>query len=69
MRKARGGRTMPEEDVRSMLQPIEKRIGSSEERVGHRDGLIRLQAMIEDDFSACQQGRAFGACSAGQRVA
>src|SRR4051794_18470189 len=49
MRQARRGWTMPEEDARSMLMMIEERIRSSDIRIEHRDALIRLRAMIEDD--------------------
>jgi hypothetical protein len=53
MRTARHGWVMPEEeDARSMLRLIEKRIKSSDIQVQHRDVLIRLRAMIEDDLSS-----------------
>ena len=51
MRKVRRGWVMPEEDARSMLRLIEERIRSSNIRVEHRDVLIRLRAMIEDDLA------------------
>lgn len=35
-----------------MLRLIEKRIKSSDIQVQHRDVLIRLRAMIEDDLSS-----------------
>ena len=57
MRKARRGWVMPEEDARSMLRLIEGRIRSSDISVEHRDVLIRLRAVIEDDLaepSRCQ---------------
>ena len=57
MRKARRGWTMPEEDARSMLTLIEERIRSSDIRIEHRDALIRLRAMIEDDLATREQGR------------
>jgi len=50
MRQARRGWTMPEENARSMLSMIEERIRSSDIRVEHRDALIRLRTMIEDDL-------------------
>jgi hypothetical protein len=50
MRNARRGWTMPEQDARSMLTMIEERIRSSDIRVEHRDALIQLRAMIEDDL-------------------
>ena len=58
MRKARRGWVMPEDDARSMLRLIEERIRSSDIRVEHRDVLIRLRDMIEDDLAAlgCDHG-------------
>src|SRR4051794_8314504 len=57
MRKARRGWTMYEEDARSMLTMIEERIRSSDIQIEHRDALIRLRAMIDDDLAAREQGR------------
>ena len=42
---------MPEEEARSMLRLIEERTRDSEIEVRHRDVLIRLRAMIEDDLA------------------
>ena len=56
MPKARRGWTMPEEDARPMLSMIEERIRSSDIRVEHRDALIRLRAMIEDDLGEREPG-------------
>jgi len=56
MRNARLGWTMPEEDARPMLSMIEERIRSSDIRVEHRDALIRLRAMIEDDLGEREPG-------------
>src|SRR3954447_5201375 len=58
MRNARRGWTIPEDDARSMLTMIEDRIRSSGIRIEHRDALIRLRAMIEDDLAAEEQGKA-----------
>jgi len=58
MCKARRGWTMPEEDTRTMLRLIEKRIRASDIRVEHRDVLIRLRDMIESDLAAFEQDRA-----------
>src|SRR3954452_7217041 len=41
-----------EKNTRSMLTMIEERIRSSDIGVEHRDALIRLRAMIEDDLTA-----------------
>ena len=58
MCKARRGWTMPEEDTRTMLRLIEKRIRASDIRVVHRDVLIRLRDLIESDLAAFEQDRA-----------
>ena len=55
MRQVRRGWTMPEEDARSMLMMIEERIRSSDIQIEHRDALIRLRAMIEDDLGAAEK--------------
>jgi hypothetical protein len=52
MRKVRRGWVMPEEDTRSMLGLIEERMKLSDIQVQHRDVLVRLRAMIEDDLSS-----------------
>jgi hypothetical protein len=52
MRKVSGGWTMPDEDARSMLRQIEERIRASNIEVRHRDALIRLRSIIEDDLEA-----------------
>ena len=54
MRRVRGW-VMPDEEACSMLQPIEERIRSSQIAVRHRDVLIRLRALIEEDL-ACRLG-------------
>ena len=64
MCKARRGWVMPEEDARSMLRLIEGRIRSSDISVEHRDVLIRLRAMIEDDLTASDQDKEFAPPSA-----
>ena len=43
---------MPEEEARSMLRLIEERIGTSDIEVGHRDVLVRLRHIIEEDLTA-----------------
>jgi hypothetical protein len=58
MRKARRGWTMLEEDARTMLRLIEKRIRASDIQVEHRHVLIRLRDMIEGDLAAFEQDRA-----------
>jgi hypothetical protein len=49
---------MVEEDARSMLTMIEERIRSSAIQIEHRDALIRLRAMIEDDLEGSARGEA-----------
>jgi hypothetical protein len=41
---------MPAEDIPSMLKMIEEKIASSEIEVHHRDTLIRLKSLLEDDL-------------------
>jgi len=41
---------MPDEDARSLLQQIEERIRASNIEVEHRDILIRLRSLIEEDL-------------------
>ena len=52
MRSRQRGWTMPEEDIPSMLQMIEAKIASSEIEVHHRDTLIRLRDILEEDLQA-----------------
>jgi hypothetical protein len=47
---------MPDEDARSLLLQIEERIGSSEIEVQHRDVLIRLRSLIEEDLTTASEG-------------
>ncbi len=55
MRKSRGW-IMPTEDARAMIQQIEERMRASDIEVRHRDALIRLCAILEDDLA--ESGRA-----------
>ena len=43
---------MPAEEARTFLQQIQEKIASSDIEVPHRDVLIRLQAIIEEDLEA-----------------
>ena len=47
---------MPDEDARSLLRQIEERIRSSEIDVQHRDVLIRLRSLIEEDLASASRG-------------
>ena len=68
MPKARRGWTMPDEDARSMLTMIEERIRASDIRAEHRDALIRLRAMIEDDLAISEPGWGVGERTNGCRA-
>jgi len=46
---------MEEQEARSMLELIQERISTGDIEVAHRDALIRLAAMIEDDLAALGQ--------------
>jgi hypothetical protein len=50
MRSRARGWIMPAEDIPSMIQMIEEKIASSEIEVHHRDRLIRLKNLLEDDL-------------------
>ena len=43
---------MPAEEARTLLQQIQEKIASSDIEVPHRDVLIRLRSMIEEDLEA-----------------
>ena len=64
MRKARRCWTMPKHEALSMLRLIEERIRGSDIRVEHRDMLIRLREMIEDEHIAVDQDAEAAPCSA-----
>jgi hypothetical protein len=55
MRNRRGW-LISAEDARSMLQLIEERITSSDIEVLHRDVLIRLRSLIEEDLTPASEG-------------
>ena len=40
-----------------MLMMVEERVRSLDIRIEHRDALIRLRAMIDDELAAGTQGR------------
>jgi len=56
MRNARRGWVMPEDEARTMLRLIEDRVRSSDIEVRHRDVLIRLRVMIEEDLDPADEG-------------
>jgi hypothetical protein len=43
---------MPAEEARTFLQQIQQKIASSDIEVAHRDVLIRLRSIIEEDLEA-----------------
>ena len=43
--------SMPEEEARPFLQMLEERVRSSEIEVRHRDALIRLRQVIEEELT------------------
>ena len=50
--------TMPADEARTFLQQLQQKIASSEIEVAHRDVLIRLRSIIEEDLEAeGEQGR------------
>ena len=42
--------TMPADEARTFLQQLQEKIASSEIEVPHRDVLIRLRSIIEEDL-------------------
>ena len=56
MRNARRGWTMSEPEARRMLALIGRKLSSPEIQVRHRDALIRLRALIEDDLEIATPG-------------
>jgi hypothetical protein len=49
---------MLQEDIPSMLQMIEEKITSSEIEVHHRDALVRLKHILEEDMERIRTGTA-----------
>jgi hypothetical protein len=43
---------MPPDEARSFLQQLQRKIASSDIEVRHRDALIRLRWLIEEDLDA-----------------
>jgi hypothetical protein len=44
--------TMPVEEARTFLQQLQEKIAFSDIEVAHRDALIRLRSIIEEDLEA-----------------
>ena len=56
MRRRHCAWVMPDEDAHSLLRQIEARIRSSDIEVQHRDVLIRLRSLIEEDLTSASKG-------------
>ena len=51
---------MPAEEARTFLQQVQEKIASSDIEVPHRDVLIRLRSIIEEDLEAEGEQRRLG---------
>jgi hypothetical protein len=69
MHQRRRGWIMPEADMLSMLRLIEERIRSPEINVRHRDALIRLRDILEQDLSGYQSDNSSDKRSNGHEAA
>jgi hypothetical protein len=47
--------TMPADEARTLLERLQEKIASSEIEVKHKDVLIRLRSMIEEDLASCTE--------------
>ena len=63
------GWIMPEADMLSMLRLIDERIRSPEMDVRHRDALIRLRDILEQDLSSYQSDSSSETRSTGEDTA
>ena len=52
MRQRTRGWIMPEADIVSLLRLIDERVSSPKIEVRHRDTLIRLRDILEDDLNS-----------------
>ncbi len=69
MHQKRRGWIMPEADMLSMLRLIDERVRSPEINVRHRDALIRLRDILEQDLSSYQSDNSSDKQSSGQEAA
>ena len=69
MHQRRRGWIMPEADMLSMLKLIEERIRSPEISVRHRDALIRLRDILEQDLNSYQSNNSSNKQPTGEEVA
>ncbi|MBL0403825.1 hypothetical protein JKG68_07610 [Microvirga aerilata] len=56
MQQRTRGWIMPEADIPSLLRLIDERVRSSNIEVRHRDTLIRLRDILEDDLNCHRHG-------------
>jgi hypothetical protein len=59
----------PEADILSMLRLIDEKICSTEIETRHRDALIRLREILENDLNGYRAGSSAGQEEAGQETA
>jgi hypothetical protein len=52
--------TIPADEARTLLHLLQQKIASSDIEVGHRDVLIRLGSIIEEDLEAESEQRRLG---------
>ena len=69
MRQRTRGWIMPEADMLSMLKLIDERVRSPEINVRHRDALILLRDILEQDLSSYQSDNSSDKQSSGQEAA
>ena len=69
MHQRRRGWIMPEADMLSMLRLIDERVRSPEIDVRHRDALIRLRDILEQDLSSYQSDSSSETRSTGEEAA
>jgi hypothetical protein len=69
MQQRRRGWIMPEADMLSMLRLIDERIRSPEMDVRHRDALIRLRDILEQDLGGNRSDKSSDKRSTGEATA
>ena len=69
MHEGRRGWIMPEADMLSMLSLIDERVRSPEIDVRHRDALIRLRDILEQDLHSYQSDSSSEPRSTGEEAA
>jgi hypothetical protein len=69
MRQRTRGWIMPEADMLSMLKLIDERVRSPEINVRHRDALIRLRDILEQDLDSNRIDKSSDEQSTGEETA